>query len=151
VPNIVGDWYRTGADVSDFAGMDLFSYRCGCVEGYRRHPLVNQTWCDSIDMSFDLIYLADDEGAFKVTLVNKRRVTSQLNPETLVTLSKTQKVTRHSEDKTISRFVADQRRQRIFYLTNERPNIIHVSAPAPSGSESLTGGEHRQRLVLFCG
>ena len=90
------------------------------------------------------MYLADDEGTMKVTLVTKRRVTSQTHPDTVITLAKTQKVTRQN-DKTIFRFVADQRRQRIFYLTNEQPDIIHVSAPAPTGAESLTQGEHRQR------
>ena len=76
--------------------------------------------------------------------VTKRRVTSQIHLNTIVTLTKTQKVTRQS-DKTIFRFVADQRRQRIFFLTNEQPHIIHVSAPAPTGSEKLTTGKSRQR------
>ena len=53
--------------------MELFSYRCACVEGYRRLPDSNMTWCDSPDKSFDLIYLADDEGALKVTLVSKEK------------------------------------------------------------------------------
>ena len=56
-------------DVTEYAEFPLFEYRCGCNEGYRRN-LDNLTWCDSVDMTFDLISLVDDEGTFGITLGN---------------------------------------------------------------------------------
>ena len=44
---------------------------------------------------------------------------------------------------TIRRIVSDKRRQRLFYLTNQKPNLIFVSKPANQGSENFKTGNER--------